>query len=276
MEKINTEPGIHPPRVLATDLDGTLIPLPDTPEHAQALARIRVARRTQSFQLIFATGRHFESVLDALDSHRLPHPDWIICDVGTSIYHADGNGFAPHTPYQAALRDIVKQHDRHAIETLLTDLPNLTLQCAAHQREFKISYECAPEHTEGLVQDINQRLTQQHIPYEAAGSIDPFLHCGLIDLLPAGTSKAFALQWLASHADFHPDEVIYAGDSGNDLPALTCGFRAIVVANASKGLPETVRDRLTRNGIPQRAFYATETATAGVLQGCQHFGLIPA
>jgi sucrose-6-phosphatase len=40
------------------------------------------------------------------------------------------------------------------------------------------------------------------------GSLDPFLNCGLLDVLPKGVSKAYALLWLSTHADFKPDEVV--------------------------------------------------------------------
>ena len=96
----------------------------------------------------------------------------------------------------------------------------------------------------------------------------------LLDVLPAQVSKAYALIWLATHADFLPDEVVYAGDSGNDLAALICGFRAIVVANDSEGLADRVAASLEERSLLDRLYLARDQATSGVLEGCRHFGLI--
>ena len=106
------------------------------------------------------------------------------------------------------------------------------------------------------------------------GSLDPFSNCGLLDVMPAGVSKAYALIWLSTHADFSPDEVIYSGDSGNDYAALVSGFRAIVVANGSEGLAQKVSAALGERRISERLYLAKQTATSGVLEGCRHFGLI--
>jgi hydroxymethylpyrimidine pyrophosphatase-like HAD family hydrolase len=88
-------------------------------------------------------------------------------------------------------------------------------------------------------------------------------------------SKAYALIWLTTHADFTPDDAIYAGDSGNDLAALAAGFHAVVVANASEGLAEKVSALQQERGIPADRLYAAKApASSGVLEGCRHFGLL--
>ena len=93
-------------------------------------------------------------------------------------------------------------------------------------------------------------------------------------MLPLNVSKAYALIWLSSHADFCPEEVVFSGDSGNDKAALVCGFRAILVENASKQLLNAVRDELRSMGSENLLYHAKGTATNGVLEGCQHFGMI--
>lgn len=273
MNKINPE-SKKTPAVLATDLDGTLIPLPDHPEHLMALDTLRMERERRGFTFLYATGRHAESVFEAITEYRLPLPDWMICDVGTTILQGDGDRFAPFAPYTEHLRQRVGDTDRGEIETLLRDLDGLDLQIPAHQREFKISCECATERTDPLLEQINRRLRAHGAPYDAMGSVDPFRHCGLIDILPGGISKAHALHWLATHANFTPEEVVYAGDSGNDLPALTGPFHAIVVANASEGLADRVRTSLREQNAEHRFYAARSTATSGVLEGCRHYGLL--
>ena len=74
------------PHVLATDLDGTLIPLEGHPENHNDLETLAKALQRRAATLVFVTGRHLQSVLDVAQQHRLPLPSWLICDVGTSIY----------------------------------------------------------------------------------------------------------------------------------------------------------------------------------------------
>lgn len=262
-------------RVLATDLDGTLIPLEGNGENREALEKLRRARRDGDFELIFVTGRHFDLVREAAEEHRLPEPDWIVCDVGTSIYRKQNGDFSLFGPYREQLREMTDNYDRGKVETLLSDLDGLEMQAEENQREFKISYECDEADTERLGEEIQRILEESDIPYHPTTSTDPFLNSGLIDLLPSGASKAFALTWLSTHAGFHPDSVVFAGDSGNDLAALISGFHAIVVANAAEGLAEMVRADLQEKKLESQLYCASGKATSGVLEGCIHFGLIP-
>ncbi len=263
-----------PPRVLATDLDGTLIPLPDHAGNQTALEILGRAFAAGRLELVYATGRHLESVLDAIPKYSLPRPDWIVADVGTSIYRREAETYRRHAPFEALLAAQTGGADRAAVETLLAGITGLVLQAPERQQRFKISYESPAGTVEGLAARINQRLAQTRLPYACLASIDPFHNIGLLDVLPAGASKAAALLWLATHADFSPDEVVFAGDSDNDFAALACGFRAIVVANAPPGLADRAERALAARNLRGRLFRATMPATSGVLEGCRHFGLV--
>lgn len=273
MTKINEEPETIR-KVLATDLDGTLIPLPDSKKNQDALVKISEAVTEKKFKLIFCTGRHFTSVSDAIVEFSLPEPDWIICDVGTSIYRNTNGNFSQFSAYEHHLMQRTGQSSREEIESLLEGLEGLVIQPEDHQGPFKISYECESEQAEGLMSRISKLLDDFRIPYEASGSIDPFLNCGLIDLLPSGVSKAYALKWLADYAGYGPGDVVYAGDSGNDYPALVSGCRAILVANASKGLSQKVHRALKAKKKTRNIFLATEDATSGVMQGLKKYGFM--
>ena len=273
MNHFNPESSIVP-RVLATDLDGTLIPLPETEANVTDLQRITDHFSRSSQPLVFATGRHFESVLDAIEQYNLPIPEWIVCDVGSAIYQRVGSRFEVFEKYEAHLTESSGGFDRALIEKALHGIEGLELQSSAHQQRFKISYQASAESILGLVDQVNDLLRTTQLPYECMGSLDPFSNCGLLDVMPAGVSKAYALIWLSTHADFSPDEVIYSGDSGNDYAALVSGFRAIVVANGSEGLAGKVSSQLAERRISDRLYLAKQTATSGVLEGCRYFGLI--
>ncbi len=64
---------------------------------------------------------------------------------------------------------------------------------------------------------------------------------------------------------------MFAGDSGNDLAALSAGYRSIVVGNASKSVVEEVTAAHRAAGWQDRLFLASRPATSGVLQGFRYF-----
>ena len=271
MTEFNPQSGI-PPTVLATDLDGTFLPLLGNAENLADLEVIKRDIRRAGVKLIYVTGRHLESVNSAVMNFRIPVPDWMICDVGASIYRVDDGSVKEFEPYADHLLGIVNGDGRESIERLLETVRKITLQDPERQHRYKISYECDSGDIGSAMADINRRL--EGLSYSVIGSVDPFADCGLIDVLPAGVSKAYAVTWLAQHADFSPDEVVFAGDSGNDKAALVSGFRAIIVANASDDLAAEVRSTLFDRGWPDRFYRATAEATSGVLEGCRHYGLL--
>ena len=261
------------PDVLATDLDGTLIPLPEHPDNQEDLKVLARSLEASQATLVFATGRHFESVLEAIAEYDLPNPDWIVCDVGSAIYKQKGETFEVFEAYESHLAETSDGIDRKAVESALAGIEGLEMQALDHQQRFKISYQSAPDTVEALVEAVQARLLESQLPYDCMGSLDPFLNCGLLDVMPRGVSKAYALLWLSHHANFSPDAVIYSGDSGNDYAALCSGFRAIIVANGSKGLVGKVGAQLKERNLSDRLYLAKSTATSGVLEGCRHFGL---
>jgi HAD superfamily hydrolase (TIGR01484 family) len=265
-----------PPAVLATDLDGTLIPMDGNPHQISALRELKLAVQDASIPLIFATGRHLHSVLEAIKAYHLPIPKWLICDVGTSIfeYSSSDNDFVPFLPYKTHLKKTVGDIHRDTVEQIMRSVNDLHLQAPENQTDFKISYTAPTSSLAQSIEDVNLLLEKNSLPYCCMGSIDPFLNCGLVDILPHGVNKAYSLIWLSTHADFPPDALIYAGDSGNDLAALTSGFRAIIVGNATDALTKSCRHSLQSRGLQDRLYVARGHATSGVLEGCQYFGLI--
>lgn len=260
---------------LATDLDGTLIPLPGEPLQRWACARLKFLLRHDGIPFTFATGRHFDSAFAAIAEHGLPVPQWIVCNVGTDIHvrREDGSFECMHA-FQAHLAELTQGVTTALVREAVSDFDALQLQPEATQGDYKLSFFVAPAVMESMAEQLRQRMQERGLHYEVMTSLDPSKADGLIDLLPAGVHKAHAVVWLADFVGFSPDHVIYAGDSGNDYAALTHGFRAIVVQNASPGLADKVEAELASAGKDKRCFYHSPYgATAAVLDGCLHYGL---
>lgn len=269
----------HEQCVLATDLDGTLIPLPDEPENQTDLRRLQDDLQSARLQLVFVTGRHLESVLAAIPQYELPLPQWIICDVGTTLVEvvaAQDEGptpgsLQPFAPYQQHLRQLVGSWTVERLSERLQSISGLRKQELEKQGPFKLSYYAAAEDLPALTARVEQLLSVEGLPYRVIASIDPFNNDGLVDLLPHGVSKAYALQWWAQLQRIPQTAILFAGDSGNDLAALCAGYRSIIVANAAISVIGKVQTHHQQQGWGDRLFVATQAATSGVREGLRHY-----
>lgn len=81
--------------------------------------------------------------------------------------------------------------------------------------------------------------------------------CGLLDVLPRSATKLHAIRFLMRQTGFDAARTVSAGDSGNDLPALTSGLNAILVKNAR----DEVRDEALR--VLRQAGHADSRYIAG-------------
>lgn len=259
-------------RVLATDLDGTLIPLEENRQNQDDLQILATQLIQREVPLLFVTGRHLDSVIEAINEFHLPQPGWIICDVGTSLFaRGVSGGFEPVTAYWRHQDEIITSMPIPALRDLLRPIKGLRLQEQAKQGRFKLSFYANAADLGQLVTRIQRDLDQAGAPYSIVHSVDPFNGDGLIDLLPAGVSKAHALSWWTRHTGRSLDDIVYAGDSGNDLAALTAGYRAILVGNADRDLAERIQTAHQKAGWKNRLYVAGGEATSGVLEGCHKF-----
>lgn len=258
--------------VLASDMDGTFIPLDDSQENQRDLQVLSCELSRRGVELLYVTGRHFELAMDAVQTHGLPLPAWLICDVGTSLYHRGGDdSFCIDQHYAQHLQDIVGSLSAEALSQQLAGIDGISLQPAEKQGRFKLSYDCDASRLQERCDRVQERLIQVQAPYRIIASVDPFTGGGLIDLLPSNVSKAYALRWWVSSHERPADSVMFAGDSGNDLAALSVGYQSIVVGNAAASLIEQVTRAHREAGWQDRLFLATKPATSGVLQGLRHF-----
>ncbi len=260
-------------RVLATDLDGTLIPLDGNHQNQVDLKILASHVAERGMLLVFVTGRHFESVRQAIDEYELPQPDWILCDVGTSVFERQASGeFDLVEAYQNHLSQRIASLPIQQLTARLGTVDGLRMQEPEKQGRFKLSYYADASRLSHLVGEIQQELHRDDAPYSIIHSVDPFTGDGLIDLLPAGVSKAYAMAWWTEYVELNPKSIIFAGDSGNDWAALTAGYQAILVGNADRSLARQVAQLHQERGWKDRLLLASNSATSGILEGLDWFG----
>ena len=179
------------PRFLATDLDGTLIPLAGISDHQTSLVLLADLLKHNQMSLAYVTGRHIASVRKAISEFDLPVPDWILCDVGTSVFERRADGeFHLVDRYAQTLSAIVLDVGQRELLNLISGIPHVRMQESEKQGLFKTSFYATAERLGETVSKIDERLRDANVPYQIISSVDPFTGDGLIDLLPVGVSKS--------------------------------------------------------------------------------------
>lgn len=264
------------PRMLASDLDGTLIPPTADPERLDEIRSFHEAFEARPLDLAYVTGRDHTLALRGVERLGLPMPDVLVCNVGTSVYvrRPTGSDYILDEDYRRRMQAALGGADRDDLVAVLGTVPGLELQEPRKQAEFKVSYYVDPDRVEEARATVARRLEGFPIPPKLIWSHDPHSGRMLLDLLPRGVAKHVALEHLCEQGGYAVDEVVYAGDSGNDFDAFLSGHPAIVVANAPDALKHEVREGARAADILDRVYFAEARFAAGVLEGCRHFGAL--
>jgi len=237
-------------RLLIADIDNTLV------GEAKSLARLLALLEEQRETLAWgvATGRSLELTQEAIKQFGLGMPDIIISSVGTAIY------YAPDLTMDTGwYRHICRRWKPERIREVLDELPFLALQGEGMQRRHKISYflDDDPE----LLARVHQALGQARLHCTIIYS-----HGHFLDVLPFRASKGKAIKYLMYKYQFQAENVMVAGDSGNDLDMLRGPACGLVVANHSSEL-----ERL--KGKP-RIHFSAHGYAAGIIDGLRYYGLL--
>ena len=271
--------------LLCTDLDGTLLPNGGATEVAGV--RTVLARLVESvpLRLAYVTGRDPQRVRDAIRRWDLPPPDHVVADVGTSIFDADANGaWHENASWCARNRARWGGRDGDALRAVLEGIDALSPQEPDRQRPFKSSwYLPADASREALDRALGERLGRAGVSAERIFSLDPGTGRGLLDLVPEGAGKLGAVRHLRDSLGYGTDELVFGGDSGNDLDVLVSEVPAVLVANADAPTREAARDGARREGNAARLHLADGAAVSmrglgldgnyagGLIEGLLHF-----
>ncbi len=272
-----------PEILLCSDLDRTLIPNGREEESAEARPLLRHLARQPGFRLIYVTGRDEKLIAEAIADYDLPIPDYAIGDVGTSIYKLSGTPahmeFSPRHDWQDRISRDWQGLRHDDLATMFTDLEQLRPQEPDKQNAYKISYYVdVSVDQKTLAETMQKRLTEKGIRASIITSVDEQEGVGLVDILPERATKVHAIRFLIEEFGIPESRVVFSGDSGNDLPALTSGLQAVLVRNAAEDVRREARAATIKNGVESKLYLArggflgmNGNYAAGVLEGLVHF-----
>jgi sucrose-phosphate synthase len=240
-------------RLLVCDIDNTLVG--DKEALEELLAWLEDHRNQIAFGV--ATGRVLERTSTVLERWNVPRPDVLVTAVGSEIHYGRPD-LVSDLNWQ---RTIDYRWDTLSLRECLAEVPGIRLQAERDQRDFKLSYFVDPEEWPGA-RELRRRLKEWGLSASLIYSHNEFL-----DLLPIRASKGRAIQYLARRWGFRMDEILVAGDSGNDADMLRSGALGVVVKNHSSEL-RYLRGR-------ERIHFAGASYARGILEGIERHGFLP-
>ena len=262
------------PFLLCTDLDRTLIPNGVQPESPVAASLFQQLANRPEVTLAYVTGRHRALVEQAVFDFDLPAPDFVIADVGTTIYHVNASGWNHCEIWDAQIAPDWQGRSNDELHLQLSVFPMLRLQEDEKQNRHKLSYY-APLETDvkELSDEIDKRLKYAGIKANLIWSLDEADELCLLDVLPASANKLHAIRFLMQESGFRRDAAVFAGDSGNDLDVLMSDIRAVLVANAGAAVRSHAAGANMDNLYIAKGGYLGMNGnySAGILEGVAHY-----
>jgi HAD superfamily hydrolase (TIGR01484 family) len=271
--------------LICTDLDRTLLPNGIEPESPGVREVFRRLVSRPEVSVAYVTGRHRELVLAAIEEYKVPLPDYVIGDVGTSIYTITKEDWLSWDHWQQDIGVSWHGLKHDELAALFADMTSLQLQEPEKQNIYKLSFYADPEiDSTILLNEIQYRLDQRKISASLVWSIDETTRTGLLDILPAAATKRHAIEFLMNELGFNLGNTLFAGDSGNDLAVLTSPIHSVLVANATNAVRSQALQMAVEQETQEALYIARGTLpemngnySAGILEGCAHFmpALIP-
>ncbi len=265
-------------RILATDLDRTLLPNGSWEADESAITLFNELTEKHNTLVIYVTGRNLDLTEKAIQQYGVRRPHYLCGDVGTTIRKYENGQWHDDQGWVAHVKRTSPRWDAPSIQRAVAEVEGIREQEAEHQNQFKQSYYVDHEQKDAVLQRV-EALIKDKFDEVIVYSFDSQDGKGLLDFLPNSATKQTALEYVAASFGVAKEEVVFCGDSGNDIFPLTAGFRGVLVRNADDQLVENVRNAMKRDSALQ-AYFAkggfqglNGYYTSGVIEGAYHYGV---
>jgi Cof subfamily protein (haloacid dehalogenase superfamily) len=231
------------PRLVATDLDGTIVG-PDG-EISDRTVRALKGVEELGVPVVFVTGRPHRWLRDIAE--RTGRTGLAICANGATVYDLHTEQVVGYHPFALDVGLEVSRRLREALPDVAFAVE--TTDGYAREQAYQDRWEAGMEHTLGPIDEIftdaTVKLLVRHESMDAdgllaaardiVGELAEFTHSslgGLVEVSAAGVSKATTLADLCAERGIAADDVLAFGDMPNDLAMLAWAGTAYAVAGA--------------------------------------------
>lgn len=265
--------------LICTDLDRTLIPNGEAKESDNARYLFSQLVANSQVTLAYVTGRDQCLIKEAIAQYQLPLPNFVIADVGSSIYKIKENEWIREDNWDQKIALDWQNKSYADLASFFSDLKGCSLQEKSKQGLHKLSYYVSLDSDiEILMEEIRLKLQQKQIKSNLIWSIDEEANIGLLDILPISANKRHAIEYLIEKQDFTLENTVFSGDSGNDLDVLISPIKSILVANAHQEVKEKVKFHLQTTEEKNSVYIAkggyltmNGNYSGGILEGIFHY-----
>ncbi|WP_328341860.1 HAD family hydrolase [Micromonospora sp. NBC_00421] len=235
------------PRLVATDIDGTL--LGDERRLSARTAAVLKRIAAAGTPVVLVTGRPIRWLQLVYDQLSAPLP--AICANGAVVYDPDNDQVLRADPLAPELLAEVARRLRAAVPEVSLAVEIVDSREMRHEAHYPLRWDADHEAIRA-VESPEELASMPAVKLLArAGAQDPdaFVqvvagaleglaeathssYSGLVEISAAGVTKAAGLAWYADRIGVRQSDVLAFGDMPNDVPMLTWAGRAVAVANA--------------------------------------------
>ncbi|MER7894148.1 HAD family hydrolase [Micromonospora sp. NPDC094482] len=266
------------PRLVATDIDGTLLRDDRTlsPRTAQALARIAA----QGTPVVLVTGRPIRWLKMVYDQLNGPLP--AICANGAVVYDPVNDEVLRADPLAPELLAEVARRLRAEVPGISFAVEIIDSRQMRHEAHYPLRWDADADAIRA-VETPEELLAAPAVKLLArAGEQDPdaFVelvatalqglaeathssYSGLVEISAAGVTKAAGLAWYCARLGVDAGDVLAFGDMPNDVPMLAWAGRAVAVANAHPAVLKVAHEVTVANSEDGVAAYLEKIFDVG-------------
>ncbi len=265
-------------KMIATDLDRTLLPNGSWESDNGAIGLFNELTEKYGVLVVYVTGRNLQLAENAIQQYGVRYPHILIGDVGTSIRKYGNGNWEFDDGWIAHVKRMSPRWDAVGIKGAVAGIDGMKEQEREHLNQFKQSYYVEHDKRDEILKKIDE-MVKGKFDEVSIYSFDSQDGKGLLDFLPDSATKQTALEYVAEELGLEKKNVVFCGDSGNDIFPLTAGFCGVLVRNADEQLVKNVRKAMDKNA-DLKVYFAKGNFrglngyyTSGVIEGGYHYGV---
>jgi hypothetical protein len=248
-----------PPRLVATDLDGTLLRDDRTVSARSADVLARVGATGTAVALV--TGRPVRWLARVYEQLHAPVP--AVCANGAVVYDPVRDEVLRAAPLAPDLLAEVARRLRAEVPGVLLAVEVEDSRHLRHETDWPVRWDVGAAEVRAVtsVEELTSvpavKLLARAGRRDSEGFLKIVTGClgglaeathssnsGLIEISAAGVTKAAGLAWLCERSDVTAAQVLAFGDMPNDVPMLAWAGRAVAMGNAHPAVRE-IADEVT-------------------------------